>query len=63
MALVLDTITGNAPPHYHVVFDDTLSTVEHMGKGTVPGNWKNLVEEHSELFLQENFTIAKQWHL
>ena len=46
-----------------MVFDDTLSTVEHMRKAIVPGNWKNLVEEHSELALQENFNLAKYWHL
>ena len=47
VALVLNTITGHVSPQCHVVFDDTVSTVEHMSKGTVPGNWKNLVEYHS----------------
>ena len=41
VALLFNTITGNISPHYHVVFDDTFSTVEHMRKGTVPGNKKN----------------------
>ena len=50
-------------PQYHVVFDDTLSTVEHMRKGTVPVNCKNLVEDHSEIDNQENFTLSKEWHL
>ena len=58
MELVLNSITGYVSPQYHVVFDDTFSTVEHMRKVTVPGNWKNLVEEHSELATQENFTLA-----
>ena len=49
MALVLNTKTGNFPPQYHVFFGDTLSTVEYMSKVTVPGNWKKLIEEHSEL--------------
>ena len=50
-------------PQYHVVLDNTLSTVDHMRKVTVPGNRKNMVEEHSELSTQENFTLEKYWHL
>ena len=57
--LVLRTRTGNFSPQYHVVFDDTLYTLEHMRKGRVPGNGKNLVEEHSEIATQENYTLAK----
>ena len=59
VALVIKTITGNVSPHYHVVFGDTFSTVYHMRRGTVPGNWKNLVEDHSELATKENFILTK----
>ena len=45
--------------HYHVVFDEKLSTVDHAKKDTVPGNWKNLVEDHSDITNQENLTIEK----
>ena len=58
-----NTRTGYVYPHYHVVFEETLSTVEHMRKGTDPGNWKNLVEEHSHLAIQEKFTLSKEWHI
>ena len=47
--LLFNTRTGNILPQYHVVFDNTFSTMEHMSKGTVPGNWKNLIEEHSDI--------------
>ena len=47
--LVLNTIAGHFSSHYHVIFENTFSTVEHMWKGTVPRNWNNLVEEHLEL--------------
>ena len=57
--LVLNIITGYVSPQYHVVFDDNLSTVDHMRKGTILGNWKNLVEEHSELSTQEKSTLEK----
>ena len=33
--LVLNTKTGHVYPQYYVVFEDTLTTVEHMRKGTV----------------------------
>ena len=63
MALILNTRTGHVYPQYHAVFDDTFCTLYHMRKGTVPGNWKNLVEEHSDLAAQENFKISKEWYL
>ena len=50
---------GMFTPQDHVVFDDTVSTVGYISKGTYPGNWKSLVDEHSDIAMQENFTIAK----
>ena len=46
-----------------MVFDVTFSTIDHMRKVTVPVNWKNLVEEHSDLAMQANFTHSKKWHI
>ena len=34
--LALNTRTGHVHPQYHVVFDNTFSTVEHMRNVTVP---------------------------
>ena len=59
VALLLNSITGHVSPQYHVVYDEKFSTVEHMRKGTVPINWKNLVEEHSDIATQEKYTLAK----
>ena len=59
LVLVINIRTGHVSTQYHVVFDDTFSTVEHMKKVTVPGNWKNLIEDPSELYTQENFTLKK----
>ena len=50
-------------PQYRMVFNDTFSTVEHMRNGIVRGDWKNLVEEQSELSTQVNFTLAKDLHM
>ena len=38
VAQVLNTRTVHVSPQYHVVFDDTFSTMEHIGKSIVPGN-------------------------
>ena len=46
-----------------MVFDKTFSIVDHMRKRTVPGNWKNLIEEHSELATQANFILEKEGHI
>ena len=46
-----------------MIFHKIFSTVYNTRKGTVPGNLKNLVEEHSELATQKNFTLAKEWHM
>ena len=52
VSLLLNTRIGYIYPQYHVVFDDTFSTMDHMKKGTIPGNWKNMVEDHSQLATQ-----------
>ena len=57
--LVLNIITGYISPQYHVVFFKHFSTVYHTRKGTLPGNWENLVEEYSDLDTQEKFTLEK----
>ena len=36
--LILNIITGNIYPQYHMLFDYTLSTFKHMRNVTVPGN-------------------------
>ena len=58
-SLVFNTITGNFFPQYHLVFDKTFYTMEHIRNITVPKNWKNLVEEHSELAMQKTSLLQK----
>ena len=57
MSLVLNIRTVRFYPQYHGVFDNNLSTVEHMRKGIVPENWKKMIEEHSDIYIQENFKL------
>ena len=63
VTIVLNTRTGNIFPQYYAVFCNTFSTVEHIRKGAVPVNCKNLVKEHSAIAIQENFTITKYCHI
>lgn len=44
VALVLNPKTGLVSPQFHVVYDDTFSTVHHMRQLTVPPNWAQLVK-------------------
>ena len=48
VALVLNLNTGLVSPQYHVVFDDTFSTVEYIRSKKEPSNWSNLCKNHSE---------------
>ena len=40
LELVLNIRTGYISPQYHVVLDNNLSTVYHVSKGEISGNWK-----------------------
>ena len=60
VALELNTINGYFYPQYNVVFDEKFFNVYHMRKVTVTENWKNMVDEHSELATQKNFNPEKK---
>ena len=63
VTILSNKIAGHVSLQDHVVFDVTISIVEHMRKGTVAVTLKKLVEEHTEIATQENFTIEKEWNL
>ena len=48
VALVLSLTTGLVSPQYHVIFDDTFSTVEFIHSKKEPSNWENLCKYHTE---------------
>ena len=48
-------------PQYHVVFDDTFSTVPYMDAGTVPPHWEDLLKHSSKKATDEEFSLAKDW--
>ena len=48
VALVMNLTTGMISPQYHVVFDDTFSTVGHITTRQEPHHWSDLCKYHSE---------------
>ncbi len=61
VALVFNPKTGQVLPQYHVVFDDTFSTVPYMDSGTVPPHWEDLLKHSSEKAIDEDFSLAEDW--
>ena len=61
MALVLNPGTGHVSPQYHLVFDDEFSTARHLRAGTVPQNWRELVESSSFSSTEEQYSLADTW--
>ena len=61
VALVFNPSTGRVSPAYHVVFDDTFSTVPYMRAASLPPNWEDLVKNSSEIATTEEFDLAENW--
>ncbi|KAL7461231.1 hypothetical protein ACHAXS_001651, partial [Conticribra weissflogii] len=61
VALILNPTTGHISPQFHVVFNDTFSTVPHMREETVPPHWAELIWNSAELATDENFDLAQTW--
>ena len=61
VALVLNPRTGLISPQFHVVIDDDFSTVPSLRTGTVPSNWKKLVDNSREKSTDGFYDITKSW--
>ena len=61
MALVWNPTTGRVSPQYNVVFYDDFTTVTYMEAGTLPPNWKELIEHSSEMATTEDVFKADTW--
>ena len=61
VALVLNPRTGLVSPQFHVVIDDDFSTVPSLRAGTVPSNWKELVDNTREKSADGFYDITKTW--
>ncbi len=61
VALVFNPRTGRVSSQYHVVFDDTFSTVPFMDNGTVPPHWADLHKHSTERATDEEFNLSEEW--
>jgi hypothetical protein len=61
VALILNLSTGHVSPQYHVVYDDTFSTVDSIRTEKVPPNWSTLCSTSQELAMDENFALLPDW--
>lgn len=61
VVLVLNPKTGIVSPQFHVVFDDNFTIIPHLGKGTVPKNWKLLIQKSREKSTDEFYDLTKTW--
>ena len=61
MALILNPATGHVSPQFHVVFDDSFSTIEALQKGYKPTNWETLYETSTEWAGEEAMSLAYEW--
>ena len=53
--------TGHVSRKYHVVFYNEFSTVRHLHEGTVPKNWRELVESSSFSSTDQQYYLAETW--
>jgi hypothetical protein len=57
----LNPRTLHVSPQYHVVFDDTFSTVPFLRSGEIPPHWKEMVLNNCESVTNEKFELANIW--
>lgn len=63
VALVLNPKTGHVSPQFHVVFDDTFSTLPSIraSPDKEPEMWKHLIDDCSEQVTTEAYKLAEEW--
>ena len=61
VALILNIQTGLVSPQYHVVFDDSFSTVQYLDSSTPPPNWTKLIASSSDKISDLDATTPSTW--
>ena len=61
VSLVLNVSTGHVSPQFHVVFDETFSTVPSLKNGSVPASCEFICKNKRELATSEDFNLADLW--
>ena len=58
---ILNLSMGHSSPQFHVVFDETFSTVPSLKNGSIPASWTFICENHRELATYKDFNLADLW--
>ena len=61
VAMILNPSTGHVSPQFHVVFDDSFSTVDALNNGYKPDNWEVLYQTNTEFVGEEALQLAQEW--
>ena len=61
ISLVLNLSTGHVSPQFHVVFDETFSTVPSLKTGSILASWNFISENNRELATYEDFNLEDLW--
>jgi len=61
VALVLNPRTLHVSPQYHVIFDDTFSTVPFLRRSEKPPNWTDLCMNSRAIATNEDYDDATRW--
>ena len=61
VALILNPVTGNVSPQYHIVYDKTLSTVSHIRDETIPPTWYEMCKNSVKSATSNAFDLSELW--
>ena len=59
-AMILNPSTDHVSPQFHVVFDDSFSTIDAVNNGHKPENWETLYETNTEYVDDEALKLAQE---
>ena len=61
VSLILNLSTGHVSPQFHVVSDETFSTVPSLKTGSIPASWTVMCKNNRELATYKYFNLAYLW--
>ena len=61
VSLILNLSTGHVSTQFHMVFDETFSTVPLLKTGSITASWNFICENNRELATYEDFNLADLW--
>ena len=61
VAFILNPVTGHVSPQYHVIYDETSSTLSHMRDKTIHPTWDDMCKNSIESATRDAFDLADLW--